>query len=56
MKKLLIMLATVLLLAAVVMAVKPTGERQGHAPNMGIFGQCGEDAQCNDNNPCTTDS
>ena len=56
MKKLLIILAAVLLLASVVMAVKPTGERQGHAANTGIFGQCGNDAQCVDSNPCTIDT
>jgi len=52
----LIALVAVLLLSAVAIAVKPSGERQGSKPNTGVFGQCGEDAQCNDNNPCTTDS
>ena len=59
MKKLLICLIAVLLLSAVVIAVKPTGERQGQGvgepSNTGAFGQCGNDKQCDDGNPGTND-
>lgn len=53
MKKVLLALVTVLLILAVAMAVKPTGERQGTEedsapPNTGVFGQCGNDKQCDD--------
>jgi hypothetical protein len=48
MKKLLLTLAILFLLMAPVIASKPTGERQGDSPNTGVFGQCGNDKQCDD--------
>lgn len=48
MKKIYLTIATICLLVALGTAVKPDGERQGDSPNTGVFGQCGNDEQCND--------
>jgi hypothetical protein len=56
MKKLFIALAVAFMLVAVVIdAEKPSGERQGDSPNTGVFGQCGNDEQCDDGDSATMD-